>query len=521
MFFSHENASQIALYTCCSCQSSYRSVIGAAQTVCRRCSHECCSKCTIWGSGEEDDDSLHGAEQAEASTSYTTESRRPTNAELAQRRSTTSNTPQSPFLDDFGFRTVTGPSGTSYTSSPSRSRSRDDLFHMDKRTASGRIPKAAGPPSSLLRRGSSIRHPQMENLQTPPGSGSRAYFTEGGMCGTPSQMGTPLSASGDSFSSTPYQSASPWDDSVYGTPQFPEFENFDLEDSTSAAIDADRSAGPPATKRKLRDHPECPVRLEEVLRKKPKKRRMTKPQEKVWVTDPDDQKLMDRKRNTMHARNSRLNRTTYIEGLETYQEWATPKIEKLEQQLEAQKEIVARLQRENAALKPDMAPPPVPTDIAQNFGTPEPSFEGDWPVMNNSAILRPRHAGQPDRMSFFPSLQDDGVSVQPNAQSLVSHPPLATPHPTISGTPIPDPDTAAQHEQGLIRALAEGGVVVSQPNAGSTTPTEPPNNIQWSYSRQPAPGPSSARIPLHDQDVFFADSDLSDLANLDPSLWSS
>ena len=332
------------------------------------------------------------------------------------------------------------------------------------------------------------------------------------MYGSPSQMGTPTSLSGDSISSTPYlsgASGSPWDGSVYGTPQLPELENFNLGDSTSAAIDSDPSADPPATKRKLRDHPECPVRLEEVLRKKPKKRRMTQPQQKILVSDPDDQKLMDRKRNTMHARNSRLNRTTYIEGLETYQEWATPKIARLEQQLEAQKDIVARLQRENAALKPITVSPPVSTNIASRFGAPEPSFEGDWPIMGKSAILIPPLAGQPDQMSFFPSLEDGGVSIQRNAQSLVSHhPPLAT----ISGTPMPDPDAAAQHEQDLLDALAEGGVLVSPPNAESTIPNEPPNNIQRSLGRQPTPDLGSARTLLHDQDVFFTD------PNLDPAL---
>ena len=514
MLAPHGVVGQIALYTCCSCHESYRSVIGLAQpSLCKGCSHQRCASCIVWGSGEEDNDFLYGAEHGQASTYYATEIRRPTNAVLPQRRATTSNTPQSALLDDFDSRTLAGHPGSSHIGSPSRSR--DDLFGMDKRTANRRIHKAVGPSSSMLMRGPSFRQPQMDNLQTPPGSGPRAIFSEGGRYGTPSQMGTPVSFSGDSLASTPYlsgTSGSPWEGSLYGTPQLPELENFNIGDSASAAIDADPPAGTSATKRKLRDHPECPVRLEEVLRKKPKKRRMTQPQQKVWVADVDDQKLMDRKRNTMHARNSRQNRTTYMEGLEMYQEWATPKIERLEQQLEVQKEIVARLQRENAALKPIMAPPLVPTEIVQKFCAPEPYFEGDWPVMSSSTILRPPHVDQIDERSFFPSLQGGDVSVQRNPQSLVSHPPVSTPHPAISGTPVPDLDAAAQHEQELLQALEEGGVVVSPLNAESTTPAEPPNNILWSYRSQPTPGPSSARISLHDQDVFFTDH------NLDPSL---
>ncbi|KAL8794332.1 MAG: hypothetical protein Q9195_003159 [Heterodermia aff. obscurata] len=388
---------------------------------------------------------------------------------------------------------------------------------MDK-TASGRIYKAAGPSSSLPGRVSSF--PRMDNVQTPPGNGPRANFLESGMCGTPSQMGTPVSVSGDSLSSTPYLSGaseSPWDGSLYyDTPQLPEFADFNLGDSALAAMDAEPSVGPSATKRKPRDHPDCPVRLEELLRKKPKKRRMTQPQQKVMVADIEDQKLLDRKRNTMHARNSRLNRTTYMEGLEMYQEWATPKIERLEQQLEAEKEKVTMLQRENAALKPVMAPAPAPTDIAQNFGTPEPSFEGDWPVMDkNSTILEPPHAGRPETMSFFPVLRDQSVSVQPNARSFVSHPPVAAPHPTISGTPVPNPDTANQDEQdAILRALDEGEFIVSQLDAQSTTPIELPSNDQWFYSSQPAPRPSSASSLPHNYDVF----DDPSLANLDPDL---
>ena len=503
----HGVVGQIALCTCCSCHESYRIVIGLAQpSLCKGCSHQRCANCIVWGSGEEDSDFLYGAEQGQASTHYATEIRRPTNAVLPQRRATTSNTPQSPLLDDFGSRTLTGHPGGSHIGSPSRSR--DDLFDVDKRAANRRIHKAVGPSSSMLMRGSSFRQSQMDNRQAPPGSGSRAIISESGMYGTPSQMGTPVSFSGDSLASTPYlsgTSGSPWEGSLYGTPQLPELENFNIGESASAAIDADPPAGTSATKRKLRDHPECPVRLEEVLRKKPKKRRMTQPQQKVWVADIDDQKLMDRKRNTMHARNSRQNRTSYMEGLEMYQEWATPKIERLEQQLEAQKEIVARLQRENAVLKPIMAPPPGPTDIVQKFGAPEPSFEGDWAVMGNSTMLRTPHAGQSDSKSFFPSLEDDGVSIQRSTRSFVTHP-------TSRGLPVPDLDAEAQHEQDLLRALEEGGVVVSPLNAESTTPTEPPNNILWSYRNQPTPSLSSARILPHDQDVFFAD------PNLDPTL---
>ena len=387
---------------------------------------------------------------------------------------------------------------------------------MNRSNASRLVHNNVVGPPSLLRRASSLRQPQMGTLQTPPGSGFRANFPDGGMCGTPSQIGTPVSLSGDSMSSTPYLSGtpgSPLDGSVYGTPLLPELENFDLGDFASPAIDADPSAGPPAMKRKFRDHPDCPVHLEEVLRKKPKKRRMTQPQQQVWVADPNDQKLMDRKRNTMHARNSRRNRTTYIEGLETYQEWATPKIESLEQQLEAQKEIVARLQRENAALKqPIMEPHPVPTDNEQNLVAPEPTFERDWAVMDSSTIPGPSHAGKLGVMALFPSLRDDGASVQRRDQPFVSPPPHATPHPSISGTPIPDPETAAQHERELLRALTDGQVVFSPLKEETTTPTEPPDNIQWSYSREPTPGLSSARILPHDQDVFFADHDL------DPSL---
>lgn len=362
----------------------------------------------------------------------------------------------------------------------------------------------------------------MDNPQMLPGSRSRAYSLEGGMCGTPSQMGTPASLSGDSFSSTPYlsgASGSPWEDSLYGTPQLPEFENFNLGDSASAAINVLPPAGPPATKRKVQDHADCPVRLEEVLRKKPKKRRMTQPQQKVWVEDPEDQKLLDRKRNTMHARNSRQNRTTYMEGLEIYQQWATPKIQKLEQELEAKNEEVARLRRENAALKPTtMAPPPVPRDIASEFGTPQPSFEGDWPVMDSSQKPTPPDADEPDKMSFFPALEDQRLSVPPNARSFVSLPPLATPHPisTTTGPPIPDPDTAALNEQALLRALDEGDLILSQFDAHSTTPTEPPSNNPWFYSDQPVPAPSSAEILPRDHDVFeFEDPSL---ANLDPTL---
>ena len=514
----HGTVGQIALYKCCSCENSNRTVIGLAQpSLCKFCSHERCAKCDLWGSGDEDGGSFYGAERGEKSARYTTESRRTTNAMLPQRRATTSNTPQSPLLDDFGFRTATGRPGSSHTGSPLRSR--DDPIRVDMRTASGRIHKAAGSSPSLRMRGSSFRQPQWDNLQTQSGSGSRTNFYEGGMYDTPSQMGTPVSLSGDSLSSTSYlsgASGSPWDGSVYDTPQLPELENFNLGDSALAAIDADPSVGPPTTKRKLRDHPECPVRLEELLRKKPKKRRMTQPQQKVLVADPNDQKLMDRKRNTMHARNSRLNRTTYMEGLEMYQEWATPKIERLEQQLESQKELIARLQRENAALKPTMETPSVPTGNAQEFSAPEPSFEGDWAVMGSSKMPRPSDADHPDGMSFFPSLDDEAVSIQRSERSFVSRPPLGTPQLTFGGTPILDRVRAAQHEHDLRRTLGEGGML----NPESTTPTEPPDNIQWSYSRQPTPGASSARILPHDQDVFFAD------PNLDPSLvqdfvWSS